>query len=116
MAHWCDTWPHIIVASVILKDNKIKLWKVGEYSLKDKYNIEALMKEHPEYSYQEKEWTVYNDLGHNKVFREHSRKWFSQWKLHEKHIGGSPFEEDDFDLSEVFGGRFKIIKPLKIGS
>nr|WP_243156853.1 phage antirepressor KilAC domain-containing protein [Clostridium beijerinckii] len=57
MAHWCDTWPHIIIASVILKDNKIKLWKVGQNPLRDKYSIEMLIKEHPEYSYEEKKWT-----------------------------------------------------------
>jgi hypothetical protein len=115
MAHWCDTYPHIIVASVILKNNKIKLWKTGENRLKDKYNIDMLIKEHPEYSYQEKEWTAYNDLGHNKVFAEYSKDWFRQWELHEDYKGMSPFEEDDFDLSKVFGGRFEVIKPLKVG-
>lgn len=113
MAHWSDTWPHVIVASVILKNNKIKLWKVGENRLKDKYNIEALIKEYSEYSYQEKEWTVQNDLGHNKVFGEHSKIWFRQWELHEDYKGCSPFEEDDFQ--DLVGGRFKVIKPLKIG-
>lgn len=116
MAHWCDTWPHTIVASVILKDNKIKLWKVGQNRLKDKYDIKGLIKAHPEYSYQEKEWIVHNDLGHNKVFSEHSKKWYRQWKLHEDYHGSSPFEEDDFDLSEVFGGRFQVVKPLKVGN
>jgi hypothetical protein len=116
MPHWCDTWSHVIVASVILKDNKIKHWEVSGNPLKDKYNIGALIKEHPEYSYQEKEWTVFNDLGHNKVFSEHSRKWFKQWELHEDCKGSSPYVEDDLDLSEVFGGRFQVVKPLKIGN
>lgn len=116
MAHWCDTYPHIIMASVILKDNKIKLWKVGQNPLKDKYNIDALIKSHPEYSYQEKEWTVFNDLGHNKVFDEHSKNWFKQWKLHEDYVGEGPFEECKIDLSKAFSGRFEVIKPLKIGN
>ncbi|MZK54169.1 hypothetical protein GT711_28390 [Clostridium beijerinckii] len=115
MAHWCDTWPHIIIASVILKDNKIKLWKVGQNPLRDKYSIEMLIKEHPEYSYEEKKWTVYNDLGHNKVFYEHSKNWFRQWELHPQHLGGSPFTDDGFDFEKIFGGRFEVVKPLKIG-
>ncbi|WP_271814209.1 hypothetical protein [Clostridium beijerinckii] len=115
MAHWCDTWPHVIIASVILKDSKIKLWKVGQNPLSEKYSIKELIKEHPEYSYEEKKWTVYNDLGHNKVFYEHSKNWFRQWELHEQHIGGSPFIDEDFDFEEIFGGRFQVVKPLKIG-
>lgn len=115
MAHWCDTWPHIIIASVILKDNKIKLWKVGQNPLRDKYSIEMLIKEHPEYSYEEKKWTVNNDLGHNKVFYEHSKNWFRQWELHPQHLGGSPFVDDDFDFEKIFGGRYEVVKPLKIG-
>lgn len=116
MPHWCDTWPHKIVCSVILKENKIMLWKVGQYPLKDKYNISGLIEEHPEYSYQEKEWTVFNDLGHNKVFNEHSLNWMKQWEVHPKHLGCSPFEQDDINLSEAFGGRFQFVKPLKTGN
>jgi hypothetical protein len=115
MAHWCDTWPHVIIASVILKDSKIKLWKVGQNPLNDKYNIQGLIKEHPEYSYEEKKWTVYNDLGHNKVFYEHSKNWFKQWELHPQHLGGSPFVDDGFDFEKIFGGRYEVVKPLKIG-
>lgn len=115
MAHWCDTCPHVIVASVILKDNKIKIWKVGQNPLKEKYNIDVLVKEHPEYSYQEKEWIVFNDLGHNKVFDEHSKDWFKQWELHEDYHGFSPFE-DDSGFNEMLGERFECIMPLKIGN
>lgn len=115
MAHWCDTWPHEIVASVILKDNKIMLWKVGQNPLSDKYSIEGLTEAHPEYSYAEKKWTVYNDLGHSKVFNQYSKKWMKQWEVHEDRLGGSPFAEDDVDLSNVFGGRYEMVKPLKIG-
>lgn len=114
MAHWSDTCPHVILASVILKDNKIKLWKVGENPLKDKYNIEALVKEHTRYSYQEKEWTVFNDLGHKKVFNEHSRNWLKQWELHEEFKGCSPFEEDGFE--DLIGDRYEVVKDLKIGN
>lgn len=116
MAHWCDTWPHEIVASVILKDNKIMLWKVGQNPLSDKYMVGGLEKDHPEYSYFEKRWTVHNNLGHNKVFDEHSKNWLKKWELHEDFRGSSPFQEDDIDLSNIFGGRFEIVKPLKIGN
>lgn len=94
MAHWCDSWLHTIVASVILKDNKIMQWKVGQNRLKDKYNIEGLIKAHPEYSFQEKEWDVHNITGHNKVFSKYSKKWFRQWELHEDFVGDSPFEDN----------------------
>ena len=109
MAHWCDTYPHIIIASVILKDNKIKLWKTGQNALKDKYDIENTVLNHPKYSYQEKEWTVYNDLEHEKVFNSYSKDWFKQWELHEKHLGGSPFEDDSSE-------EYEIIKTLKVGN
>jgi len=113
MAHWCDTWPHTIVASVILKDNKIKLWKVGENPLKDKYDIKALEAIHSEYSYQEKEFAVYDDWEHEKVFNQYSKEWFKQWELHENYKGSSPFEEDGFE--GLIGGRYEIIKTLKVG-
>jgi len=114
MAHWCDTWPHTIVTSVILKDNKIKLWKTGQNPLKDKYDIENLIKNHPQYSYQEKAWPVFNDIDHEKVFADYSKKWFKQWELHEKHLGGSPFIDDDFE--GLIGGRYEVVKTLKVGS
>ena len=101
MINWCDTYPHIIVASVILKDNKIKLWKVGQNRLRDTYDIEGTIKIHPAYSYEEKEWIVFNDLDHEKVFIEDSKKWFKQWEHHEKHLGGSPFEDDDFEMGGI---------------
>lgn len=97
MAHWADTWPHVVVASVILKDNKIIFWKIGESSLKNSFSIEALIKDHPRYSYQEKKWTVNNDDEHNDIFYKYSREWFKQWEVHEDHVGCSPFEYDDFE-------------------
>jgi hypothetical protein len=114
MAHWLDTFPHKICASVILKNNKIKFWKVGENPLKDKYNIPALEKEHPEYSYKEQYFEVNNKFEHNVVFEVEAVEWFRQWDLHEDFKGSSPFVQEKFE--GLIGGRYQIISPIKTGN
>ena len=80
MPHWSEVYPHDLHASAILKNNKIKIWKVGDGKLSEKYLIDSLIKEHPEYSYQEKTWTVNNDSEHGEVFGKLAPEWFSQWE------------------------------------
>ena len=40
---------------------------------------------------------------------------FYQNLLHEQHLGGSPFIHDDFDFGKILGGRYEVVKPLKLG-
>lgn len=117
MAHWCDTWPHDIYASVLLKDNKIKLWKVGQNKLSDSYNTSALAEQHPEYSYKEICFTVNNNDEHNNAFDVLSREWFKQWEVHEDFRGINPHDPPEFKPGDVLiGTRFEIVKPLKEGN
>jgi|GEM_PF-875062 ASCH domain. len=82
--HWSDRYPHDLHASAILKNGKIKRWKVGNGKLSNKYNIDLLM---PDYSYQEKTWTVNNFLESQDVFNRHSPDWFRQWPHADDYIG-----------------------------
>jgi hypothetical protein len=84
MPHWLDVYPHEIHASVILKNNKIKMWKVGEMKLSRSYKIDDLKTQHPDYSYQEKTWVVNNRDEHQAVFDTHAREWYKQWQ----HVDG----------------------------
>lgn len=117
MPHWSDEYPHDLHATVILKDNKIKLWKVGDGKLNQKYDIDRTIQEHPEYSYQEKTWSVNSDAEHNDVFNIHAPGWFRQWKMHEKAHGGTPWDDSftQAELDQVFGGRYSFVKALKAG-
>jgi hypothetical protein len=77
-----------------VKNNKIKLWKVGDRKLSEKYAIYELMKQRPEYSYSEFTWSVKNSEEHNEVFDLHAPKWFRQWEIHEGYKGFDPHKRD----------------------
>ncbi len=87
MPHWLDTYPHTVYASVILKDNKIVVWKVGQYSCKD-YLFDPNI-----YTVQEQAFVVNSSEEHNRVFEKDAKDWFRQWDLHEDFRGMSPFED-----------------------
>lgn len=86
MAHWIDTYPHNIFTSVILKDNKIILWKTGGHTLKDNYLIDKT-----KYSYFENCFVANCKEEHDLIFEERSIEWFKQWELHENFNGFSPY-------------------------
>ncbi|MBX4267171.1 hypothetical protein [Clostridium estertheticum] len=94
MKHWLNTFPHKIYATTILKDNKIIYWKVGQNRLKDTYNIENLIKNHPSYSYEEHCFEVNTSTEHKNIFQIESVEWFRQFGLHEKFKGISPFDNN----------------------
>lgn len=100
MPHWVETYPHTIWASVILKDNKISDWKIGQNRLSQKYNIQSLHEAHPEYTYEEHSWEVSDDDEHSDVFDIHASEWFRQWELHEDFIGSKPYEDKPDVFSE----------------
>lgn len=91
MCHWANKYPHKICVSVILKSNKIMNWKIGQFSLKDKYNIDLLIEKDPEYSFQEHYFEAKNDKEHNNIFEIISRNWLKRWELHQEFVGESPF-------------------------
>lgn len=82
-----NEYPHSVIASVVLVDNKIMDWAVGHDSLASKYVIKASDKCRIE----EKEFVVHSLNENNKVFRKDSKEWMKQWKIHEKFDGFEPF-------------------------
>ena len=94
MPHWIDVYPHDIHASVILKNNKIKLWKVGDRKLNEKYAIDELIKQRPDYSYSEFTWSVNSSEEHNEIFFLNAPEWFKQWEIHEEFQGFDPYKRD----------------------
>lgn len=91
MANWLETYPHTITASVILKNNKIRLWKLGQNKLSEDYTIESLVSKHPEYSYMEKDFIVNNKEEHSEVFNKLGVEWFNKWELHDDFKGLKPY-------------------------
>ena len=96
MKHWVDTYPHVVHATTILKENKIKLWQVGQGKLSDKYQVDPLVTNRPDYSYEEKTWTVNNSEEHEAVFQTLAPEWFKQWQLVDDFQGSSPHIHNDF--------------------
>lgn len=90
MAHWADTYPHKVYASVLLLDGKIYNYKIGDsywehpteakmrYS--DFKNIDRMRVEHTFFE-------VNNDAEHNAAFEVLATDWFKQWAVHENHVG-----------------------------
>ncbi len=96
MPHWSEVYPHELHASVVLKDNKIISWKVGNGKLRDKYMIDILIKTNPEYLYQEKTWVVNNEAEHREVFEIYSTKWLDKWEIHKDFQGFNPHINEPF--------------------
>ncbi|MED1955115.1 hypothetical protein [Brevibacillus centrosporus] len=90
MAHWVDTYPHKVYASVLLLDGKIYNWKIGQdhwkhpHEVKMRYSdFDKLDRMYTQYAWFE----VNNDEEHNRAFEVLAREWFKQWEIHENHIG-----------------------------
>jgi hypothetical protein len=83
MSHWVDTYPHEIYASVLLLDNKIEGWKVGQRYWTFPQEAKAYWKMHRinDYTSHWQLWTVNNSDEHNRVFSELSTEWYRQWEL-----------------------------------
>ncbi|MBD1379133.1 hypothetical protein [Metabacillus arenae] len=94
MAHWVDTYPHEVYASVLLLDNKIYNYKIGQhyweypFQVKMRYSdFDKLDKMEAKYT----SFTVENDEEHENAFRIHAREWFKQWEIHKENIGSKPY-------------------------
>lgn len=87
MTHWIHTYPHTIYASVLLVNNKIYDWKVGQnywderdLRIKDgTVNIESTS------------WEVNSSEEHDQVFTIHAKEWMKQWDIHEDYNGFYPY-------------------------
>lgn len=97
MAHWIDEYPHELHANVLLLDNKIECWKVGNTKAEDGYwpfkaywkkdRFKIVQDEHGcaffdmgDYKIETKTWVVNNDQEHSDVFYIHAPEWFKQWE------------------------------------
>ncbi|GAA4879488.1 hypothetical protein GCM10023310_69570 [Paenibacillus vulneris] len=96
MAHWIDEYPHELHANVLLLDNKIECWKVGDtkadegyWPFKSRWKVDRMKTINMgsydvmglgDYKVETKTWTVNNRQEHNDVFTLHSKEWFKQWE------------------------------------
>lgn len=97
MAHWVDTYPHTVYASVLLKDNKIINWKIGERKWKHNMDMTRMFKLPFNMDGYEGEtvesigFEVNSDVEHNKTFSELAKEWFKQWEVHEEYNGSGVY-------------------------
>ena len=93
MKNWIETYPHKIYASVLLLDNKIDNWKVGQYEWKDMGNITNYWKidRINDYTVKTTFWEVNSSEEHNLIFTKLSSEWFKQWELADDFMGGKPY-------------------------
>ena len=99
MAHWVETYPHTVYASVLLKDNKITNWKIGERRWLHHMDMTRRVK-HPfslddyaDETVESKAWEVNNSEEHSRVFEVLAKEWFKQWKIHEDYEGSPAYKE-----------------------
>lgn len=97
MAHWVDTYPHTVYASVLLKNNKIINWKIGErkwthpLDMSRKIKVPFNMDDYKDETVEHTAFEVNNSKEHNEAFSKLAREWFRQWELHEEFYGQSPY-------------------------
>jgi hypothetical protein len=83
-------YPHKVYASVLLFDNKIVMWKVGSsyWSQPGVVSVKGRLPGHIlEGRTVWKEFEVKDNYENNMVFQWHSKQWFKNWEIHEKHAG-----------------------------
>ena len=94
---WHDEYPHSIFASVLLLDNKIEGWKVGNRRWESPVEAKALWKMDrlKDYQVQSMGWDVYSIEAHNEVFSVHSKNFFKQWEIADDFRLTPPYEEEE---------------------
>jgi hypothetical protein len=80
--HWSDEYPHMIYVSVLLLDNRIENWKVGNYQWHNPGECKCYwkFKRLKDYKVQSIGFWCKNDEEHNRVFTELAPKWLKQFK------------------------------------
>lgn len=77
-----DNYPHMLYISVLLLDNRIENWKVGNRKWINPYEVSGFWKIDRMKDYKV-QWVGYlckNEQEHCKVFEELAPKWLKQWK------------------------------------
>lgn len=90
MAHWVDTYPHKVYASVLLLDGKIYNYKIGEDYWKHPLEVKMRFSDFEKIDRMTVEHTYFevnNVEEHNAAFKVLAREWFKSWEIHEDHIG-----------------------------
>lgn len=99
MAHWVETYPHTVYASVLLKDGKITNWKIGQRRWEHNMDMTRMFKlpfnlaDYEGETVESTSWEVNNDKEHNEVFESLAREWMKQWEVHEECNGNPPYRE-----------------------
>ncbi|MGG2091295.1 hypothetical protein AB1283_00830 [Bacillus sp. S13(2024)] len=94
MAHWVDTYPHKVYASVLLLDNKIYNWKIGQRYWDSPFSMTIRTSDMEKFSKMKTKyihWEVNTSDEHQEVFEKHAREWFKQFEIHEEYIGSDPY-------------------------
>ncbi|UUV46038.1 hypothetical protein [Bacillus phage vB_BanS-Thrax3] len=97
MAHWVDTYPHDVYASVLLLDGKIYNWKIGNRYWESPFHVKMRYADFDKIDRMEvhhTSFTVNNSTEHSYAFEVLSRKWFKQWDIHEDRLGAPPYDEN----------------------
>lgn len=97
MAHWVETYPHTVYASVLLLDDKIMNWKVGER--KWKHNMDMTRRINRPFSLDDYVGEMVESIGfeannseeHNHAFEVLAPEWFKQWEIDES-LGNPPYK------------------------
>ena len=101
MAHWVHTYPHTVYASVLLLDNKIINWKIGDRRWTDIFSMtRRIRRDRPfninDYTGETVEsigFEVNNSDEHDHAFAVLAKEWFKNWEVHPNHEGGPAYRE-----------------------
>ncbi|MGE6599686.1 hypothetical protein [Bacillus proteolyticus] len=94
MAHWVDTYPHDVYASVLLLDGEIYNWKIGQRYWKSPWGMTwrfPLPESMDKFTVETNKWTVNTPKEPEEVFQNHAREWFKQWEVAEGYVGSNPY-------------------------
>lgn len=90
MPHWVDTYPHKVYASVLLLDDKIYNYKIGQNYWKSPMYVTMRTSDFDKMDRMRVEYTFFevsDSEEHSKAFDVYARDWFKQWEVHEEYVG-----------------------------
>jgi len=102
MAHWIETYPHTVYASVLLKDNKIANWKIGERCWESNMDMARRISHSKPFNMADYAGETVESIGfevnsseeHNHAISVLAENWFRQWEIHENCEGQPAYEEE----------------------
>lgn len=89
---WDEEYPYNLNASVLLLDDEIYNWKIGNQiwehpsCVKMLYDDMKLIKE-GRFKVENKSFVINSSEEHQEVFEKKAFDWFKNWKVSDKHIG-----------------------------